>query len=108
MLVFRFVFSKSIRPALAIASMAALIGLPTLEAAPVTWTVVGGTFSDGGTMTGSLTYDAATFTCGSYSLSVSGGNTGDFPPLTYAPGPNQSCGADGNVVFLTYADPQLG
>jgi hypothetical protein len=50
---------------------------------PVTWTLSGATFSDGGTATGSFVYDADTDTLSNWSVSVAGGNTATFPPLTY-------------------------
>jgi hypothetical protein len=52
-------------------------------AAPVTWTLSGVTFTDGGTASGSFVYDAVTDTISNWSISVEGGNTGTFPPVTY-------------------------
>lgn len=69
---------------------AAVLGLcvglacaPVAIAFPVTWTLSGATFSDGGTATGSFVYDADTNTLSNWSVSVAGGNTGTFPPMTY-------------------------
>ncbi|MBU6198744.1 MAG: hypothetical protein KGI64_09655 [Xanthomonadaceae bacterium] len=50
---------------------------------PVTWTLSGATFSDSGTATGSFVYDADTNTLSNWSVSVAGGNTTTFPPITY-------------------------
>lgn len=50
---------------------------------PVTWTLSGATFSDSGTATGSFVYDADTNTLSNWSVSVAGGNTTTFPPVTY-------------------------
>ena len=50
---------------------------------PVTWTLSGATFSDGGTATGSFIYDADTSTLSNWSVSVAGGNTTTFPAITY-------------------------
>lgn len=56
---------------------------PSAIAFPVTWTLSGATFNDGGTATGSFVYDADTGTLSNWSVSVAGGNTGTFPPITY-------------------------
>src|SRR5437868_212780 len=62
-------------------SMAAL----PAAAADVQWTINSGTFTDGGTVSGTFTYDAATHLATNWSLTVTGGNTGFFPPLVYTP-----------------------
>jgi len=54
-------------------------------AAPITWNV-NGTFTDGGVLSGSFTFDADTNTIPTWSISVSGGNTAVFPDLTYVTG----------------------
>ena len=56
---------------------------PNAIAFPVTWTLSGATFNDGGTATGSFVYDADTNALSNWSVSVAGGNTGTFPPITY-------------------------
>ena len=56
---------------------------PGAFAFPVTWTLNGASFSDGGTATGSFVYDADTNTLSNWSVSVAGGDTGTFPPATY-------------------------
>jgi len=48
--------------ALAIAAVLALTALPAMQATPVTWLVTGFTFTDGSTISGGVTYDAATNT----------------------------------------------
>jgi hypothetical protein len=53
------------------------------NAFPVTWTLSGVTFSDGGTATGSFVFDVDTNTISTWSVSVAGGNTVTFPPVTY-------------------------
>jgi hypothetical protein len=60
-----------------------LVCAPSAFAFPVTWTLSGATFSDGGTATGSFVYDVDTGTLSNWSVSVAGGNTGTFPPITY-------------------------
>lgn len=55
-------------------------------AEPVTWTLSGVTFTDGGTASGSFVYDADSapnYLVSSWSISVAGGDTTTFPPLTY-------------------------
>jgi PEP-CTERM motif len=52
------------------------------EANPVTWDI-DGTFADGGTIVGDLVYDADIFAAVSWNLTVSNGNTSQFPVLTY-------------------------
>jgi hypothetical protein len=56
-------------------------------ATPITWNIVGGTFNDGGTFSGVLTYDYDNVNLeGSitdWSITVSGGNLTDFPEFTY-------------------------
>lgn len=71
---------------LAVAVFGLCIGLvcaPGAFAFPVTWTLSGATFNDGGTATGSFVYDADTNTLSNWSVAVAGGNTGTFPPITY-------------------------
>jgi hypothetical protein len=57
---------------------------------PVTWTLSGATFVDGGTASGSFVYDAdyqpgQQQALTSFSISVDGGDTVVFPPVTYSP-----------------------
>src|SRR5262245_30771823 len=67
-----------------ILSFVAIVAIPTFAtAAPVTWMVTG-TFEDGGSVGGSFVFDAATNTVPTWNVSVSGGNTGVFPALTYS------------------------
>ena len=51
-----------------------------------TWTLSGVAFIDGGTATGSFDYDPDTDTLSNWSVTVSGGDTGDFPVFTWDPG----------------------
>jgi len=55
------------------------------HAMPVTWTLQNVTFDDGGTASGWFVYDADTPQAPTieFSISVSGGNTQIFPPITY-------------------------
>lgn len=55
-------------------------------AEPVTWTLSGVTFTDGGTASGSFVYDAdnpVPYAVLNWSISVAGGDTATFPVLTY-------------------------
>jgi hypothetical protein len=56
------------------------------HAVPVTWTVQGAMFDDGGTLTGSFVWDSDTRAVVSYDLWVSGGNTAKFAPFNYKNG----------------------
>jgi hypothetical protein len=49
----------------------------------VRWTFTDARFTDGGTITGSFVYDADTQQVPEWSVSVAGGETSAFPPLTY-------------------------
>ena len=59
----------------------ALTALPAV-AGPVTWTV-NGTFADGGTVTGTFVFDAATLLVNSWNIAVAGGDTAHYPAYTY-------------------------
>jgi hypothetical protein len=70
------------------ARLALFVGLLMLcmggaNAFPVTWTLSGVTFSDGGTASGSFIYDADNNTFSTWSVSVAGGDTQAFPPVAY-------------------------
>jgi len=60
-----------------------LAGNSAAWAASVSWTITGGTFTDGGTLTGTFVYDAVAQSFGTYTLSVAGGSTAQFPAFTY-------------------------
>ena len=72
---------------LGLALMAAgMLAAPALtRATPITWTLQGVTFQDGGTASGTIQYDADTNHGSDWNISVSGGNTGIFPAITYTP-----------------------
>jgi hypothetical protein len=61
--------------ALAIAAVLALTALPVMKATPVTWLVTGFTFTDGSTIAGGVTYDAATNTYSNDLILTTGGST---------------------------------
>ena len=67
----------------ALALTTALVTAPAAIAAPLTWTLNNAVFNDGGTVTGSFVWDAATYSFGDYSFTVSGGDTATFTPFTY-------------------------
>jgi len=60
------------------------LGMATPAAAsPLIWTLSGVAFDDAGTASGSFVFDADTGTVSNWNISVAGGNTTDFPPVTY-------------------------
>jgi hypothetical protein len=63
-----------------------------LEAGPILWTVQNAVFTDGGTLTGSFTYDSVLDQILSYRLEVTGGSLTNFPAFVYQNGvaPNTS------------------
>ena len=58
--------------------------LSTASAGPVTWTILSGNFTDGGTFSGSFQYDETTQSVGAYSIQTIGGSTAGFPDLLYS------------------------
>jgi hypothetical protein len=65
---------------------------------PVTWTLSGATFADGGTATGSFVFDVdepGGQILDTFSVSVSGGDTVTFPPITYDPSNSSGFVAEG-------------
>ena len=56
----------------------------TANAALLTWTVQGGSFNDGGTVSGTFVQDSASNTITSWNLAVAGGG-GSFPARSYTP-----------------------
>lgn len=67
----------------ALALFASFVFCCAANAYPVTWTLSGVTFDDGGTATGYFVYDADIDTLSTFSVSVAGGATTTFPPFTY-------------------------
>lgn len=65
----------------------ALLCVANVFALPVTWTLSGVTFDDGGTASGYFVYDADTNNVSDGSISVAGGNTATFPPVVYSASP---------------------
>lgn len=64
---------------LAVAALACSVF--SAQATPVTWTLGGVTFEDGGTASGSFTWDATTSTAGAFNISTAGGSF--LTPFTY-------------------------
>ena len=64
------------------AALASASAIPA-QAAEVVWSLQGATFTDGGVATGSFTFNADNNIVSAFSLSVSGGNTTDFPAFTW-------------------------
>ncbi|MFN7923055.1 MAG: PEP-CTERM sorting domain-containing protein [Bryobacteraceae bacterium] len=71
-----------------------------LGASPVIWTV-SGTFTDGGTVSGSFVFDAATTTVPSWNIHVAGGDTATFPAIDYVTGPVP-------VYYNNFLAPEIG
>lgn len=55
-------------------------------AVPVRWVFSNAHFSDGGSISGYIVYDATTNTYGDYGIAVSGGDVVNFPPVIYMDG----------------------
>src|SRR6185436_1870527 len=65
-----------------LASAACLLASPAM-AIPVTWTMSGVTFDDGGTASGSFVYDADTDLISTWSLGIVAGSVSALPSFTY-------------------------
>lgn len=106
--------SSFVSSVLALVSIAWLA--PSAQAAPVVWTLYGVQFEDGGTAAGTFEYDADTNLLIAWNISVSGGDEGSFPPLTYsfltagqiAEVDNGSSPADGQAFIFWGEPPQPG
>ncbi len=79
------------------AALCALFAVPALPAgaASITWMLRDVTFDDGGTASGTVEYDADLDAIVSWNVSVSGGDTETFPPLSYTPGTGGALTFDG-------------
>jgi hypothetical protein len=64
------------------AALAAASSIPA-QAAEVVWSLQGVNFADGGTASGTFTFNADTNTVTNFALSVTGGNTAVFPAFTW-------------------------
>lgn len=58
-----------------------LVGVSSAD--PIHWTLSNVVFTDGGTATGYFDFDASNNSLSAWNISVSGGNTGTFPAMTY-------------------------
>src|ERR1700736_6020723 len=67
----------------AILAAGLLLSCSAAKANPVTWTLSGVTFTDGGIANGSFVYDAASNTISAWSITVVGGDTSLFSPFIY-------------------------
>lgn len=82
---------------------------------PITWTLTA-TFADGGTASGTFTYDYDTNTFSNWNVSAAGGNTTVFPPFDFTPtssvlsfNSNDPTGLTiAFVSFATFPDPTAG
>jgi Putative Ig domain len=91
---------------LALSLILTLACLTNASAIPVTWTLSGMTFDDGGTASGYFIFDADADTL-SASISVAGGNTVAFPPTTYQ-GAASPLSGDSTNGFYLWAPGQVG
>jgi hypothetical protein len=66
------------------ATIAILSFANSASAIPLTWTLMSAIFDDEGNATGTFTFDAGTGSYSDINISVAGGNTMSFPPLTYS------------------------
>ena len=69
-------------------ALSLVLGAGSAFAVPVTWTLDGATFADGGTASGWFVYDLDApggQILTDFSISVDGGDTVTFPPITYSP-----------------------
>jgi hypothetical protein len=69
--------------ALAVFLAVALVDAMPAQAATRTWILAGVQFADGGTASGSIDTDTNTGEPVAWNISVAGGNTGSFPPVTF-------------------------
>lgn len=70
---------------IAVATLSILLFCSSARAIPVEWTLAGVTFDDGGTASGSFTFNAASNSILDFNINVSGGNTGIHPALVFQP-----------------------
>jgi hypothetical protein len=91
----------------AAATVAILFFANSAFAVPLTWILIGPPhFDDGGSATGTFTYDAVTNTYSAFNISVSGGNEMLFPPFTYSPATSfLAGGTDPNSLDLISKEP---
>lgn len=94
------------------ALLALLLVAGGAQAMPVTWTLQNVTFDDGGTASGWFVYDADTPQAAvtEFSISVAGGDTQVFPPITYDPSNTSAGVSDGGAggfgaVFSLNGEP---
>lgn len=90
------------RVRLAAAAALFLAGAGTASALPVTWTLHDVAFVDGGTASGWFVYDkdASLYLLASWSITVAGGDTTTFPPMTYDPTTSRGYYSPETVTWL--------
>ena len=90
--------TRLLTPFLAAVIVLFAVAANRVSAMPVTWQLAGVTFSDGGTATGTITWDAQLNSLTSWNITVSLGNTALFPALTYDPADSAIFAANSFVV----------
>jgi len=88
-------YKKCLKNLLILAFLCSEMGGLTVQASIVEWTLKNVTFSDGGTASGSFTWNSSTNAIPTWNIQVSGGST-DFPAISYSP--FQPSGT-GNTLF---------
>src|SRR5258708_7257972 len=90
-----------------VAFILSVFAAPSLLAGDVSWSVTSGTFSDGGTLTGTFIYNSDTGGMRTWNLSTSGGDTANFPVFTYTPGNSSFSPIGGALVFQGPLNPAI-
>lgn len=80
---------------LSFAALLALACTSTAQAGPIVWTINNGTFTGGGTISGSFTYDPTADTYGAFSISVTAAGT--FTAFTYTDTAGATAGSGGTI-----------
>lgn len=78
---------------------AAALFAASATAAPLVWNV-SGAFTDGGTISGSFTFDAAATSVPVWNIHVAGGDTATFPAFDYVTNPV-------GVYYNAFLDPEI-
>jgi hypothetical protein len=88
------------------ATIAILSFANSASAVPLPWTLMSVSFTDGGSATGTFTFDAVTNTYSAFNINVSGGNEMLFPPFTYSQG-TSSVLSTSSAIGLTLVSNEM-
>jgi len=89
------------------ATIAILSFANSASAVPLTWTLMSAFFDDGGSATGTFTYDASTNVYLNFDISVAGGNTTSFPPFMYSPATSVTTGSATGLNLFSNASTRF-